>query len=58
MRRAGERTAASGLVAGRVARGRDTALTVTSMIPAALFWAMVLAGSLHGLVAVGHGVPG
>jgi hypothetical protein len=30
---------------GWYARGRDTALTVASMIPAALFWVMVLAGS-------------
>jgi hypothetical protein len=33
---------------------RDTALTVVSLIPAALFWGMVLAGSLHGLVASGR----
>jgi hypothetical protein len=58
MRRAGERAADSRLVAGGVARGRDTALTVASMIPAALFWAMVLAGSLHGLVAFGRSALG
>jgi hypothetical protein len=28
------------------------------MIPAALFWGMVLAGSLHGLVAFGRTVLG
>src|SRR4051794_28699229 len=32
-------------------RKRDTALTVASLVPAALFWGMVLAGSFHGLVA-------
>jgi hypothetical protein len=58
MRRGGERAADSWLVAGSVARGRDTALTVASMIPAVLFWAMVLAGSLHGLVAFGRSVLG
>jgi hypothetical protein len=58
MRRAGERAAGSRLVAGGVARGRDTALTVASLIPAALFWAMVLAGALHGLVAFGRSVLG
>jgi hypothetical protein len=58
MRRAGERAAGSRLVAGSGTRGRDTALTVASMIPAALFWAMVLAGSLHGLVAFGRSVLG
>jgi hypothetical protein len=29
-------------------------LTVASLVPAALFWLMVLAGSLHGLVAFGR----
>ncbi|WP_157437347.1 hypothetical protein [Actinoplanes subtropicus] len=58
MRRAGERVADPQLVAGGTARTRDTALTVASMIPAALFWAMVLAGSLHGLVAFGRSVLG
>jgi Protein of unknown function (DUF2637) len=53
MRRAGQRTADPDLVTGR-ARAKDTALTVASMIPAGLFWAMVLAGSLHGLVAFGR----
>jgi hypothetical protein len=58
MRRAGERAADSGLVSGGLANRRDTALTVASMIPAALFWAMVLAGSLHGLVSFGRSVLG
>jgi hypothetical protein len=58
MRRAGERAADPQLVAGRVARTRDTALTVASLIPAALFWAMVLAGSFHGLIAFGRTVLG
>jgi hypothetical protein len=58
MRRAGERAADPHLVAGGAARTRDTALTVASMIPAGLFWAMVLAGSLHGLVAFGRSVLG
>jgi hypothetical protein len=39
-------------------RTRDTALTVAAMIPAALFWGMVLAGSLHGLIAFGRTVLG
>ena len=58
MRRAGERAAEPQLVAGGAARRRDTALTVASMIPAALFWAMVLAGSFHGLVSFGRSVLG
>ncbi len=37
----------------RPARAKDAALTVASMIPAALFWAMVLAGSFHSLIAFG-----
>ncbi|WP_157437339.1 hypothetical protein [Actinoplanes subtropicus] len=57
MRRAGERSANPQL-AGGATRRRDTALTVASMIPAALFWAMVLAGSLHGLVSFGRSVLG
>jgi hypothetical protein len=56
MRRAGERAADPQLVAAGAARKRDTALTVASMIPAGLFWAMVLAGSLHGLVSFGRSV--
>lgn len=35
---------------------RDTALTVASLVPAALFWGMVLAGSFRGLVAFGRNV--
>jgi hypothetical protein len=58
MRRAGERAADPQLVAGGAARTRDTALTVASMIPAVLFWAMVLAGSFHGLVSFGRSVLG
>jgi hypothetical protein len=57
MRRAGERAADPHSVSRR-ARAKDTALTVASMIPAGLFWAMVLAGSLHGLVAFGRDVLG
>src|SRR5207248_4886795 len=57
MRRAGQRLADPELVSGR-ARTRDTALTVAATIPAGLFWAMVLAGSLHGLVAFGRQVLG
>jgi|SRR5947208_3309540 len=49
MRWAGERVADPQLVSG-TARAKDTALTVASMIPAALFWAMVLAGSFHCLI--------
>jgi hypothetical protein len=33
-------------------------LTVASLIPAGLFWAMVLAGSFHGLIAFGRSVLG
>jgi len=55
MHRAGERAADPHLVSGS-GRTRDTALTVASMIPAALFWGMVLAGSFHGLVAFGRTV--
>jgi hypothetical protein len=58
MRRAGERSADPQLIYGGAARTRDTALTVASMIPAALFWAMVLAGSFSGLVAFGRSVLG
>jgi Protein of unknown function (DUF2637) len=38
------------------ARNKDTALTVASLVPAALFWGMVLAGSFRGLVAFGRTV--
>jgi hypothetical protein len=57
LRRAGERVADPGVVSGR-ARTKDTALTVAALVPAGLFWAMVLAGSLHGLVAFGRDVLG
>ena len=57
MHRAGERAAGQRVATG-AARTRDTALTVASMIPAALFWAMVLAGSFHGPVAFGQSVLG
>jgi hypothetical protein len=53
VRRAGERLADPDLVE-RGQRSRDTALTLASMVPAGLFWLMVLGGSLHGLVAFGH----
>ncbi|HKS99250.1 MAG TPA: DUF2637 domain-containing protein, partial [Rugosimonospora sp.] len=39
-------------------RTHGSALTVAAMIPATLFWGMVLAGSLHGLVAFGRTVLG
>jgi hypothetical protein len=54
VRRAGERLANPELVAGR--RRRDTALTVAALVPAALFLIMVVAGSMHGLVAFGTNV--
>src|SRR5262245_1792371 len=57
LRWAGQRTTHPDLLSSR-ARAKDTALTAASMIPAALFWAMVLAGSLHGLVAFGRDVVG
>jgi hypothetical protein len=37
-------------------RKKDMALTVASLVPAALFWGMVLAGSFQGLVAFGRNV--
>ncbi len=49
VRRAGELVAAP-----RSRRVRDTALTVASLVPAGLFWLMVLGGSFHGLVAFGR----
>jgi hypothetical protein len=56
VRRAGERLAHPELVADH--RRRDTALTVAALVPAALFLIMVLAGSMHGLVAFGLHVLG
>jgi hypothetical protein len=58
IRRAGQRAAGPRLIGGGVARSRDAALTVAALIPAGLFWAMVLAGSFHGLVAFGREVLG
>jgi hypothetical protein len=57
VRRVGERLAASGEGA-QPGRAKDTALTLASLIPAGLFWLMVLGGSLHGLVAFGHDTLG
>jgi hypothetical protein len=57
VRRAGERTAHPDLVTGQ-RRTRDTALTVAALVPAALFLIMVIAGSMHGLVAFGRDVLG
>jgi hypothetical protein len=57
LRQAGQRQA-GGESDQPVATAKDTVLTVASLIPAALFWAMVLAGSLHGLVAFGRDVLG
>jgi len=56
IRRAGERLANPEMNAGR--RRRDTALTVAALVPAALFLIMVVAGSMHGLVAFGLEVLG
>jgi len=42
----------------RPARTKDTTLTVAAMIPAGLFWTMVMAGSFHGLVAFGRDMVG
>jgi hypothetical protein len=55
VRRAGQLAAASG---ASPPIAKDTALTLASLIPAGLFWVMVLGGSLHGLVAFGHDVLG
>jgi hypothetical protein len=56
VRQAGQRLANPELAAGR--RRRDTALTVAALVPAALFLVMVVAGSMHGLVAFGLNVLG
>ena len=56
VRRAGERLANPEMNGGR--RRRDTALTVAALVPAALFLIMVVAGSMHGLVAFGLEVLG
>jgi Protein of unknown function (DUF2637) len=55
IRRAGERAAHPDRFADSN-RKKDMALTVTSLVPAALFWGMVLAGSFQGLVAFGRNV--
>ncbi len=57
VRRAGERSANPNAASGKD-RAKDTALTVASLVPAALFWVMVLAGSFHGLVAFGRSTLG
>ncbi len=57
LRAAGERAAHPQRVVEQ-SRKRDIALTVASLVPAALFWGMVLAGLFHGLVAFGHNVLG
>lgn len=53
VRRAGERAADHARVT-ETSRAKDTALTVAAIVPALLFWAMVLAGSFRGLVAFGR----
>jgi hypothetical protein len=53
LRRAGERLANPDVLSSQQ-RAKDTMLTVASLMPAALFWVMVLAGSFHGLVAFGR----
>lgn len=57
IRAAGRRAAHPDRVAER-GRRRNAALTVASLVPAALFWGMVLAGSFHGLVAFGRNTLG
>jgi hypothetical protein len=56
LKRAGERSAHPERFAAERGRKRDVALTVASLVPAALFWGMVLAGSFHSLVAFGRNV--
>jgi hypothetical protein len=56
LKRAGERSAHPERFAAERSRKRDVALTVASLVPAALFWGMVLAGSFHSLVAFGRNV--
>jgi hypothetical protein len=53
LRRAGLR-AASVVSPGDRTSAKDVALTVAAMVPAILFWGMVLAGSFHGLVEFGR----
>jgi hypothetical protein len=54
LRQAGQRAAYPEQQFTGRSRRRDVALTVASLVPAALFWAMVLAGSFHGLIAFGR----
>jgi hypothetical protein len=55
---AGRRVRRVGAAPLRRAGVMEIALTVAAMVPAGLFWLMVLAGSLHGLVAFGRDVVG
>lgn len=55
LRRAGERAVHPERFTDS-SRKKDTALTIASLVPAALFWGMVLAGSFRGLVAFGRNV--
>jgi hypothetical protein len=57
VRRPGQRVADPGRAPGEK-RAKDAALTVASLVPAGLFWVMVLAGSFHGLVAFGRSTLG
>jgi Protein of unknown function (DUF2637) len=57
IRSAGERAAHPDRFTDR-SRRRDITLTMASLVPAALFWGMVLAGSFRGLVAFGRSVLG
>jgi hypothetical protein len=54
LRRAGLRFAAGAAPTGNRTSAKDAALTVAAMVPAILFWGMVLAGSFHGLVEFGR----
>jgi len=59
LRRAGRRAAVAAVTpdgeAGiRRTHVKDAALTAAAMVPAVLFWVMVLAGSFHGLVEFGR----
>lgn len=63
VRRAGRlaantRPAATGRPASDGVTVKDAALTVAAVVPAILFWVMVLAGSFHGLVAFGRDTLG
>lgn len=54
LRRAGLRFAAGAAPGCDRTSAKDAALTVAAMVPAILFWGMVLAGSFHGLVEFGR----